>query len=391
MSDSNGLFGDDAYDPYDDHGSAASAVVGEDLPLPQHAKDITGFDYIEKELVSLINKGELPHSLIFAGPKGIGKSTMAFRLARYLVKNGVASAIDAGPSLFGDDLPSEDITSLDIDPEDKVFTQIAAGAHPDMLYLGQLYETDKKAGKGINVEQARKVVPFMRMTASGTGWRVVIIDDADLMQRSAQNAILKILEEPPINTLLILVTHRLGSLIATIKSRCRTIRFGDMSKDHFYDLVGRYQSLSADDMEVMYSLTRGSVGRTIELLEEGGLTSVYMILDMFQSFPIWDWPKIHQASQSMGGRGQEQNMQIFKDIALWMIDMMLRAKATGKQLPGMLDDPALNAMLRSYTLNEWINISDAVRTYFQNARISNLDNRQTIFGLFTLFEVKKVA
>ena len=69
----------------------------------------------------------------------------------------------------------------------------------------------------------------------------------------------------------------------------------------------------------------------------------------------------------------------------------MRSKATGKQLPGMLDDPALNAMLASYSLNEWIVISDTVRTHFQNARISNLDNRQTIFGLFTLFETKKVA
>ena len=353
VDDSDGLFGGEAYDPYDDiDGSAAAGVSGQGLVLPHLAQDVTGYEDIEKELVALINKGELPHSLIFAGPKGIGKSTMAFRLARFLVKNGVAATADAGPSLFGDDLPAAKVTSLNIDPDDKTFTQIAAGAHPDMLYLGQVYESDPKPGKGINVEEARKVVPFMRMTASGEGYRVVILDDADLMLNSAQNAILKILEEPPANTLLILVTHRIGSMIATIKSRCRTIRFGEMSRENFSDLLGRHEALSPDDMEVMYSLTRGSVGRSIELLEEGGLASIYMILDMFESFPVWDWPKIHASAQSKGGRGQENNMKIFEDIVLWVMDMMLKSKATGKALPGMLDNPALNSMLSYYNLHE---------------------------------------
>lgn len=390
--DNDGLFGGDAYDPYDElEGSAAEGISGAGLSMPHLAQSVSGYEDIEQELVSLINKGELPHAFIFSGPKGIGKSTFAFRLARYLVKNGVSSSADAGPSLFGDDLPAEEIASLDIDPEDKTFSQIAAGAHPDMLYLGQVYEHDPKSGKGINVEQARKVVPFMRMTASGKGYRVVILDDADLMQNSAQNAILKILEEPPANTALILVTHRIGSLIATIKSRCRTIRFDEMNRDNFQELLARYQSLSPDDMEVMYSLTRGSVGQSIELLEEGGLASIYMILDMFESFPIWDWPKIHASSQSKGGRGQEASMQIFEDIVLWIMDMMLKCKATGKALPGMLDNPALHSMLSYYNLHEWLEINESIKLHFQNARVSNLDNRQTIFGLFTLFELKKAA
>ena len=155
--------------------------------------------------------------------------------------------------------------------------------------------------------------------------------------------------------------------------------------------MGRHEALSPDDMEVMYSLTRGSVGRSIELLEEGGLASIYMILDMFESFPVWDWPKIHASAQSKGGRGQENNMKIFEDIVLWVMDMMLKSKATGKALPGMLDNPALNSMLSYYNLHEWLELNDNIKVHFQNARVSNLDNRQTIFGLFTLFEAKKAA
>ena len=113
----------------------------------------------------------------------------------------------AQDSLFGggDDLAAP-ATTLDIPTDDPVFAKVASGGHPDLLVVER--QTDPKTGQiksNLDVQTARKVVPFLRMTSSDGGWRIVIVDDADLMNRNAQNALLKILEEPPQNTLLILV------------------------------------------------------------------------------------------------------------------------------------------------------------------------------------------
>ncbi len=158
---------------------------------------------VEKILLDFITSGAMPHALIFSGSKGIGKATMAYRLARYLLKNGLGTSPSAQDSLFGDSAPTP--LSLDVAPDDPVFHRVASGGHTDLLTIEKPADKDE-----INVETARKIAPFLRLTASGGGFKMVIVDDADTLNRNGQNALLKILEEPPSRTVIILVTHRLG-------------------------------------------------------------------------------------------------------------------------------------------------------------------------------------
>ncbi len=398
-----GLFGNDdtEVDPYDAIGDFEPDVMASDnsntaggiLAAPHMMRDCLGHQDVESELLALINKGELPHALIFSGPKGIGKATMAFRLSRYLLKHGVKDSEDDGGGLFGDALPPlPDATTLDIPFDDPVFMQIAASANPNTLYLERAYDERKgQHKKGIDVETARQVVPFMRMTAHDGGWRCVIIDDADLMYNNSQNAILKILEEPPEKTLLVLVTHRLGALIPTIKSRCRTVRFDTLEYDDFNNLLQRVEDVPAKDVKVLFDLSRGCAGRAINMLEEGGLEVIHTVFDLLRNFPRWDWKKIHQIALSMSRKGQENSLRAFEEVMIWFLDSMLRAKASGRELPEIFGAQSFNILLSHYSLMEWIEISTNIKELFIDIERSNLDKRQTVFGVFTLLDEKMAA
>ena len=178
------------------------------LPPHQNNKWL-GEASIESSIIKLIESQNIPQALVFSGPKGIGKSTMAFRVARYLLEKDHSSA-DQDTLLFGSEEQSEELTqSLSINESSKTFTLVSARAHPDLLYLERPYDEKKDIQKDyIDVNTAREVLPFLRKTASLKGGRVVIIDDADTMNRNAQNAILKILEEPPKNSLLLLILEK---------------------------------------------------------------------------------------------------------------------------------------------------------------------------------------
>jgi DNA polymerase-3 subunit delta' len=143
----------------------------EGLVEPRHSNFFVGHESAQERLLSLINSGAMPHAMIFSGTQGIGKSTLAFRLARTLLKHGTPDSNQ--DSLFGDAAPA-DITSLSIDADDPVFSKVAAGGHPDLLTIEPL-----EGKKSLDVNTARKVAPFLRMTSADGGWRVVIVDDAD--------------------------------------------------------------------------------------------------------------------------------------------------------------------------------------------------------------------
>lgn len=147
-----------------------------------------------------------PQALLLVGPRGIGKATLAFRLARTLLTQAPITA------------------ALQSDPDHRASHQIGAGTHPGLLHLTRPYDDKTKRHKAdLTVDVVRRVVPFLGGTAAAGGWRVVIVDAVDDLNPNAANALLKSLEEPPRQTLFILIAHIAGKVLPTLRSRCRTI------------------------------------------------------------------------------------------------------------------------------------------------------------------------
>ena len=391
-----------AADGHDDDfsvGDYADVIDAQDnsgLQLPRHSTYCAGHEAIEQRLIQLIKDDKLPHALIFSGIEGIGKSTLAYRLARYLLAHGkVGNTADDGNGLFDENLPeAADEASdtlhdtLHVAPEERVFQQVASGGHPDLLTIERPFDAKKGRFKGhIDVEEARRVTPFMRMTASQGGWRVVIVDDADKMNRNAQNAILKILEEPPENAILVLVCHRLGAMIPTIRSRCRVVQFQPLAFDLYRTVLRKdHPDMTSDDIDVLHSMTGGSIGQALRIAEEEGLEAVNNITDIFQSWPQWDWVKIHAFSDNMGRAGSAEAYEMFQRLMIWIVDTLTRHKAYNAPLPMQLKTEAVGRMIAHYSLNDWIEIARSMVEHFETFDKANLDKRQAVFGSFSLLK-----
>lgn len=386
LFDDNFDGGDAGFDEDDFFSSAqpAASILAdpEGLLPPRKSNYLIGHENVEQTLIDLINSGAMPHALIFSGPAGIGKSTMAFRLARYLLKHGTVDP--AQDSLFGD-APAA-ATSLNMESNDPTFSKVTSGGHPDLLTIERPMDAKKGMQKNnLDVDTARKVAPFLRMTASNGGWRVVIVDDADSMNRNAQNALLKILEEPPKNALLILVCHRLGAMIPTIRSRCRVLNFNPLNAESMAALMQKEVGghLETEQKDILSAMAGGSIGTAQKIMVSKGLETTQIILEMFKSWPNFNWVDIHHLAEQAGRAGQDDNFTNIENSFLWVIESFIFSKASNNAaLPSPLNQDVFVKMAAYHQLPTWLKIFEELKTHFYQMRNSNLDKRQGVLGAF---------
>ncbi len=367
---------DELLDDADDGGS--SYAPASSLKPPAENPDLFGHEAHEPMLLNLFNEGKLPHALIFAGPMGVGKTTAAFRLARFLLKHGQGD--DNQDSLFGD-APAK-ATTLSIPSDDPVFSKVAAGGHPDLRFYERPLN-DKGVKKSVvDVETVRKIAPFLRMSSAEGGWRVVIVDEADMMNKNAQNAILKILEEPPPKALLILICNRLGAMLPTIRSRCRTFHFSPLAPDTMQTLLKRAApDATAGELKLLAELSDGSMGRALSLHEEKGANTLNSIIGFLESWPNWDWARIHPWADNISR--EDKAYQGYVYIMEWVVQSFTRAKATGRSnLPEILKTDGLQPLENHYSLGQWIEICEKLGAHFTAIEQGNLDKRQGVIGAF---------
>ncbi len=354
---------------------------------PRLMSHIGGHENTEKHLIDLFKSGRMPHGLIFSGPKGIGKATMAYRVARFFFKYG---NIDPNQdSLFGDTPEIPD--TMDVPREDRTFKLVASSGHPDLLSIERAYDAVKnKTQSSVAVADIRKVSPFLHMTASEGGWRVVIVDDADTMNRSAQNALLKILEEPPKQTLIILVTHRIGALIPTIRSRAQVLNFLPLPMDGFKSLVQRYDPhIDPGHIDTLYHLSKGSIGAALQYIEDDGLETLTSVLNMLKTAPPteknWNWPEIHKLGTDLGRKGKEDSYKNFTNLLVWVFTQIITAKARGRDLEvDVLRVPAIEAIMRQSSLEKLLETCENLDHHFLRVERANLDKKQAVLRAFTI-------
>jgi DNA polymerase III subunit delta' len=274
----------------------------EGVALPRQTTMLAGHHAAEAALLDAYRSGRMHHGWILAGERGIGKATLAFRLARFLFAHPDPTAADvqAASDLF---VPAEHPASH----------RMAAGAHGNLLHLQRDWnERDKRYRTELSVESIRRITPFLGTTAGEGGWRVVIVDTADDMNRNAANAILKNLEEPPRRTLFLLITERRGSLLPTILSRCRTLHVEPLSTADT-DAVVKAAAPDAGegtDPELSAALAAGSPRRLIELRRQGGVELYRLMRDAIEK---GDRPaQFKLATRAGDAAGMQQFLELFE-------------------------------------------------------------------------------
>jgi DNA polymerase-3 subunit delta' len=329
---------------------------------PQTQPFCAGHDEIEQYFLDAYNKNALPHSLIFTGPEGIGKATFAFRLARFLFKHGISDT-DQGGLFAADPLPPPE--SMDLSPTDSVFTQIASGAYPDLLYVEREYDAKKnKRNDAVRVNDIREINKFMRKTSSYGGWRIVIIDDADTMNRNAQNAVLKILEEPPKNSMIIMIAHRMGTFLPTIRSRVNVVNFSPLADNTIRELLEKSGADNINDAVLKFS--GGRLSQALQFQNEN-FQDIYESIEAIYSGRNKTIADFHKTADTIGRAGNNDNFSMFETVLLSLLETDIQQAAR--------DNKSNEKLLDTY---------DDARTLIMHTKQSNLDKKQCVLQICML-------
>ena len=283
-------------------------------PHPRTRHTLIGDEAAQAEILSAWNKGRFPHAFLIGGPEGVGKATLAYKIARFMLASPKAGA-----------------RSLDIPADHPVARQIAALSHPDFLLLRRIAPEEGKAlPTEIKVEEIRKLVKFFGTTAAAGGYRVCIIDALDDLNKSGANSLLKILEEPPARSLFLLVSHSPGRLLATIRSRCQKISLRPLSVEEVTSAVkniaGEIEDLPADKITEAAAASGGSVRHALSLLMGQGLEVRGMTEKLLAKLPETDGESLHKLGDSLRDR---EGFYVFTEA----VEDWLAAAATERNAP----------------------------------------------------------
>jgi DNA polymerase-3 subunit delta' len=257
-------------------------------------------------------------------------------------------------------------TSLAVDAEHPVARRIAAQAQGDLLVLERVInEQTGKLYTVIRVEDVRKAVPFFGSTAGEGGWRIAIVDAVDDLQREGANALLKVLEEPPPRTLLLLISHAPGRELPTIRSRCRRLLLRPLDEAEVASAVAAATGRAADEPELVAAVAaaEGGVARAISFLDDAALALRQRVLDLFAQLPDPDPRALHALGDALGG-SEPKTLAAFMDL----VNRWLSARLTA----------AVPARTVARSADAWEKVNRAAR----DVETYNLERKPFVFSVF---------
>lgn len=338
--------------------------------IPRASPELYGQDEAERTMLAAWNSGRMPHAWLITGPRGIGKATLAFRFARFVLSGGGAGGLLGPPD------------SLAIDGASPIFQRIAALGHSDFRLIRR--SLNRKTGKWrqeIVVDDVRDMGGFLRLTAGEGAWRIVVIDSADEMNRNAANAALKAIEEPPPRALILLVCHQPGRLLPTIRSRCRRLALNTLDDATVKRIVARLKpDLAADELDALARLAEGSAGRALSLADHGGVELHRALLGLLEGFPRVDGVALDRLSDRLGRTGAEDGFRVFGEMLTGFLARVCRDTRAGHLNGGRNDPeaPVAQRLAASAALDRWLDVWEKLDELFARAESAKLDRKQVV-------------
>lgn len=343
------------------------------FPHPREVYTLFGHDDAVAEVNQALSHDRFPHAWLISGPKGIGKATLAYQIAR---------AVLSGQSVLGQatrDLP--------------VSRRIEALSHADLLILRRPW--DSKTGKlksVIPVDEVRKTSGLFGSHASEGGWRVCIVDCVDDLNPSAANALLKILEEPPERSVFILVAHNPGRVLPTIRSRCRGLKMAPQpSQIVTQALTDEFPDIDQNGKELIAGLANGSIGYAFQLAAEGGLPLYQELTEIVADLPTVDTLRILDLGEKLSRPAAEQNYKLMHELLIGFVERLIKGAATGTTgfLSTDFEKRALDHISKTGSLEDWMLVWENLRRLFARTDAIALDKRQVILSAFN--QLKSVS
>lgn len=349
------------------------------LPEPKANPDLLGHELAEAEILRAVASGRLHHGWLITGAPGIGKATLGYRFARYLLNGGKppSGSEAAGQTNQG--------ASLAVPVESQSFRRMVAGGHADFVDVAP----NEKGN--LSIEEVRRIEPLFRRTAAEGGWRIVLIDNADAMTVQAQNAVLKILEEPPAGALIILTASAPGRLLPTIRSRVRMLALEPLKPAILETLLEKsLPALTASERAQLAGLAQGSLGQAIALHEAEGLLVYRELLALLGNMQQIPAKPLLDYAEKLGRKGGEPAYGVISRLfPEWLADVA-RMAATGQMNEKVEGEGQVAAKFaQSLGLERSLALWEKVSDLFTQAEGLYLDRKQTL--LSALLAVKGAA
>ncbi len=341
----------------------------EGAPHPRDTPRLIGHAAAEREFLTAFTAGRLHHGWLITGPGGVGKATLAWRLARFLL----ATPDDDG-GMFAAPAP----TTLHIPADHPVARRIAAQSESRLFHLKRgVNSTGSALSDDIRVDEVRKLKSFFTLSAADGGRRVAIVDSADELATAGANALLKLLEEPPERVTLLLISHQPHRLLPTIRSRCRMLRLGPLSPADLSEALAQAGGVvEPGQAQALAELAGGSVGEAFRLTNLDGLDVYGRLLALMATLPRLDRPRLLTMADQVAGKANGARF----DLTLTLLDLFLarlaRTGSVGQPPPAAArDEPALLARLspNPAAARHWADLAQTLGAKARRGRAVNLD------------------
>ena len=251
-----------------------------------------------------LNHGRLHHAYLFVGMEGVGKKTIAL---------GLAKAIHCSAA------------TGDFCGECADCARIQDGNHPDVRIIEPL------AGKKeISIQQIRELEKELNFRSFSGKKKIAILDPANLMNLSAQNALLKTLEEPPQDSLLILIAANGGALLPTLRSRCLRISFGPLARDLISGFLVSRKGLAAETAEFLAAMSLGSLGAVVSIDTQELLERRREWVRLISGVRAGDYRAAIDAAEALAG-SKEDSLRFLEWIESWFRDLLVYSATQNPQ------------------------------------------------------------
>ncbi|MDB2414791.1 DNA polymerase III subunit delta' [Rickettsiales bacterium] len=347
---------------------------------PKDNPDLVGHDEIIGHIHNLFIADKMPQALLLSGVQGIGKATLAYRIAKFMLAcTANNNKIDASLS-----------KDLSVPVDHHTFRKILAGSHSDLMVIERgINPKTGKLSQDILVDDVRKIAKFFHMTSSETKHRIIIIDSADDMNRNAANAVLKVLEEPPADAILILISHSPGKLLPTIRSRCHNIKMQPLNVDKAQLVLAKIApEIGENDAVKLLHLADGSAGKAIFLNENNALKiydEIIKILCQPDNFDV-----LNKFCKEAAKAGDNKNWEISTQIIQWILAEFIRCKAANRSINNIngRENEAMENFFANNSVSNRIEIWNKACELFDKTDSLHLDKYAILISIFNQIKSK---
>lgn len=324
---------------------------------PRETTSLYGHGEAEATLLDAYRGGQCPHAWLIGGAQGIGKATLAYRMARFVLAQPLPSA----PSV-------QNASSLAVDAEHPAARHIAAGTHGGLLVLERTLNDRGVLRTEISVDNVRETVAFFGSTAAAGGWRVCVVDTVEELNANSANALLKVLEEPPARSLFLLISNAPARVLPTIQSRCRKLKLRPLDPADVVRAASDAADIAPTDasLQEVATLADGSAARALMLLGGATLGLQQRMETMLKALPQVDPKALHGLGDALAGTDRVALLTFADTVERWL----------GRQLAG--SDPKADLSRLARLSEVWEKVTRAVR----DTQDYNLERKPLVFSVF---------